>query len=283
MKRRRSMSRIPRVFGATVTAITVLIVMGICMRAEAQSGPTLPDVAKPSYEDAVVPESSPGPAPQISTAELRRVLAHDTAVLIDARPPDEYAMSHIPNAVNVSPKPGVPISVYVSDVEEVKRLIPDLNQMLVLYCNGPFCGKSKRLAAELSAAGYTSLRRYQMGMPAWRLAGGATVIEDAAIRRVAKLDNTAVLVDAGLLPHTHTFPKMTRILLDEVAAAKEDGRLPMNDHNTRIVVIGIDAAQALGVAQQIQANAFHNVTYFDGSGASLRCLGLRRTSREVFR
>ena len=39
---------------------------------------------------------------------------------------------------------------------------------VVLYCNGPFCQKSKRLAAELLEAGFTNVRRYQLGMPTWR-------------------------------------------------------------------------------------------------------------------
>ena len=50
-------------------------------------------------------------------------------------------------------KPGVPVSAYVSDVAEIGRLVEG-NKVtpLVLYCNGPYCGKSKRLAEELLAA-----------------------------------------------------------------------------------------------------------------------------------
>ncbi|HUF65532.1 MAG TPA: hypothetical protein VMM17_06095, partial [Gemmatimonadaceae bacterium] len=50
----------------------------------------------------------------------------------------------------------------------------------------------------------------------------------------------------------------------EVKAAKDDGRLPMEDHNTRIVIFGQDAAQARAVAEAIAQEAFHNVSYFDG-------------------
>ncbi len=53
-------------------------------------------------------------------------------------------------------------------------------------------------------------------------------------------------------------------------AAKDDGRLPMSDHNTRIVVFGSDAAQAKAVAQAIALEAFHNVTYFEGGFDSLQ-------------
>ena len=53
----------------------------------------------------------------------------------------------------MAPKPGVPMSVYVSDVAEIARLAPDRAAPIVLYCNGPFRGKSKRLGEELLETG----------------------------------------------------------------------------------------------------------------------------------
>jgi hypothetical protein len=50
----------------------------------------------------------------------------------------------------------------------------------------------------------------------------------------------------------------------EVRKAKDDGRLPMEDHNTRIIVFGRDAAQVRGLAEAIAREAFHNVAYFSG-------------------
>src|SRR4051812_27129630 len=82
---------------------------------------------------------------EISTDELRPILKDGSATVFDARPHMEYTVSHIPGALNVAAKPGVPMSVYVSDVAEINRLIADKSAPLVLYCNGPFCGKSKRL------------------------------------------------------------------------------------------------------------------------------------------
>jgi rhodanese-related sulfurtransferase len=67
---------------------------------------------------------------------------------------------------------------------------------LVLYCNGPYCGKSKRLAEELLAAGYTNVRRYQLGIPVWRALGGLTEIEPDGVRHAVANDRTAVLIDA---------------------------------------------------------------------------------------
>jgi rhodanese-related sulfurtransferase len=50
----------------------------------------------------------------------------------------------------------------------------------------------------------------------------------------------------------------------DVQKAKDDGRLPNNDHNTRIIVFGTSGAQARALAEEIARNAFHNVAYFDG-------------------
>jgi rhodanese-related sulfurtransferase len=54
-----------------------------------------------------------------------------------------------------------------------------------------------------------------------------------------------------------------------VKAAKDDGRLPMEDHNTRIVVFGREGAQAKAVAEAIVQEAFHNVAYFGGTFETL--------------
>src|SRR5688572_2617830 len=91
---------------------------------------------------------------EVSTEQLRAILSGKSAVVLDARPYQEFAISHIPGAVNVAAKPGVPMSTYVSDIAEIGRLLNGKEQTpLVLYCNGPYCGKSKRLAEELHAAG----------------------------------------------------------------------------------------------------------------------------------
>jgi rhodanese-related sulfurtransferase len=210
---------------------------------------------------------------EVSTEELRRILADKSATVFDARPQVEFAISHIPGAVNVASKAGVPMSVYVSDVAEIGRVLGDRKDApIVLYCNGPFCGKSKRLAEELIAAGYTGARRYQLGIPVWRALVGVTQIEPEGIRYIREGDRTAVFFDvrsveefkAGTLAGARHLPKA------DVSKAKDDGRLPMEDHNTRIVVFGANASQAREVAEEIAKNAFHNVSFYAGSLADLK-------------
>jgi rhodanese-related sulfurtransferase len=219
--------------------------------------------------------------PNISTAELTDILARGSAVVLDTRPRREWAVSHIPSALNVAPKPGVPMSQYVSDVAEIERLVGgDKTKSLVLYCNGPFCGKSKRLSQELISAGFTDVRRYQLGAPVWRALGGVMATELEGARYIFESDRTAVWIDArdadefaiGSLSAGRSIPR-SKVLpgkdVGEVRAAKDDGRLPMEDHNTRIVVFGRDSEQARAVAEAIAREAFHNVSFFPGSYAEL--------------
>jgi len=56
----------------------------------------------------------------------------------------------------------------------------------------------------------------------------------------------------------------------EAKKAKDDGRLPMEDHNTRIIVFGRDGAQAKAVAEAIAREAFDNVSYFSAPFERLR-------------
>src|SRR5438445_13667361 len=81
----------------------------------------------------------PNPATiEVSTDELKLILQTGSAVVFDARPFNEFAVSHIAGALNVAPKPGMPPSLYTSDVAEVGRLLSGNKQRsIVLYCNGP--------------------------------------------------------------------------------------------------------------------------------------------------
>ena len=227
-------------------------------------------------QHAVFANSGSG-VPEVTTDELKQILQDRSAVVLDTRPHREWSVSHIPTALNVAPKPGVPMALYTSDVAEVGRLVDgDKTQSLIVYCNGPYCGKSKRVAGALLEEGYTNVRRYQLGAPVWRALIGVMVIEPDGIRYVFANDQTAVWIDVressefgkGSIPGAKNLPRSGVLEgkdVGEVFAAKNDGRLPMEDHNTRIVVFGQDGAQAREVAEALAREAFHNVAYFAGT------------------
>src|SRR5256885_5418760 len=120
---------------------------------------------------------------EVSTAEMKQILEKKTATVFDSRPAREYAVGHIPGALNVAAKPGVPISVYISDVKEIDRTVKgDKATPIVLYCNGPFCQKSKRLSAELLEAGFTHVRPYPPGMATSRALVGVHQVRFESLR-----------------------------------------------------------------------------------------------------
>jgi rhodanese-related sulfurtransferase len=218
------------------------------------------------------------PTAEITTDQMEAAVAQvrEGVLVLDARPYEEYAMSHVPGAIDVGPKQGLPMSQYTADVGEIEKLARGTkNKTIVLYCNGPFCGKSTRLASDLLMAGYTNVVRYQLGIPVWRALGHPTQAEGDAIWKTLDMDRTAVVIDARE-PEAFgkgTLPGARNVRFAEVARAKDDGRLPMLDHNTRIFVVGKDAPEALAVAQEIARNAFHNVAFFAGSADSLIAMG----------
>jgi rhodanese-related sulfurtransferase len=226
----------------------------------------------PSVQQATLMEQDQKTA-EVTTAELRQILTDGSATVFDSRPHLEYSISHIPGSLNVAPKPGVEMSQYVSDVAEIERVLNDnggegKDAAIVLYCNGPFCGTSKRLSGELLDAGFTNVRRYQLGVPTWRALVGLTQIELDGARYVFAGDKTAVWVDARSAEQFAAGSlegAVNMIDKDDVTKAKDDKRLPMQDHNTRIIVFGTDGEQARGVAGEIAKIAFHNVSFFGGT------------------
>jgi rhodanese-related sulfurtransferase len=199
---------------------------------------------------------------EVSTEQLRRILADGSAIVLDTRTRAEFDAGHIPGARNLD----APAAAQVTAVD--RMVDGDKSKALVLYCNGPYCQASRRLADQLVAAGHTNVRRYQLGIPIWRALGGPTEIELGGIARIFKADHTAVFFDArpsgdfasGSLAGAHSVPS------DDVAAGRLTKLpLPEDDFNRRIVLFGRDAAQARKLAEVLSQRPWHNVAYFPGS------------------
>jgi rhodanese-related sulfurtransferase len=211
--------------------------------------------------------------PEISTEALRHILADGSAVLLDARTRAEFDAGHIPGA---QPLDG-PASGHVATVEQLVG--GDKSRRLVLYCNGPYCGASKRVASQLAAAGFTNVQRYQLGIPIWRALGGPTEIGLDAIVRNFKADRTVLYIDArsadefakGSLPGARnmTSENAGPILKKMAAGDLGDAPLPLDDFNRRVVLFGRDGAQARKLADILSTKPWHNVAYFAGSFETL--------------
>ena len=225
--------------------------------------------AQGSVYQATLGEKSQKTA-EISTEEVRRILADGSAILLDSRPRAQYVAGHIAGARNVAPPANAPASDYVAAVENLIQ--GDKRKALVLYCNGQYCQASRTLGDQLVAAGFTNVRRYQLGLPIWRALNGLVEIELEGILRIYRIDQTAVFLDARpaadftklSLPGTYNMPA------DGLAnRGLRNAPLPNNDFNTRVVLFGHDFAQARALAEAIAKTPFQNVSYFPGTFEAL--------------
>jgi rhodanese-related sulfurtransferase len=206
---------------------------------------------------------------EVSTEELHRIVADRSAMVIDARPRAEFEAGHIPGARVVD----APAGEQVAAVERLANA--DKAAALVVYCNGPYCQASRRLAEQLAASGFKNVRRYQLGMPLWRALGGPTVIELNGIARIFNKDRTAVFVDArtpedfarGSLPGARnlTAESLDATLKQMMTGKAANSPLPLDDFNGRIVLFGRDGEQVLSLAKAMTKRPWHNVSYFPGS------------------
>lgn len=82
-----------------------------------------------------------------------------TVTILDVRPEDEFALGHLPGALNI------PLRELEARLSEI-----DPGQEIVAYCRGPYCVLSYEAVAQLRARGF-EVRRLEDGLPEWRAAG----------------------------------------------------------------------------------------------------------------
>jgi len=79
--------------------------------------------------------------------------------LFDSRPLPRFQEGFIPTAVNL------PFPAFDKLAE--KLLPKDKNSLIIFYCAGPTCNMSPGSAEKASKLGYTNIKVYKDGMPAW--------------------------------------------------------------------------------------------------------------------
>ncbi len=203
---------------------------------------------------------------EVSTDELKQILKDSKMPVIDVRPPKEFAVSHIPGAINI----------FESEIDNMVKASPDKTSGPVLYCNGPFCHKTSRVAQRLSQRGYTNVKKYQPGLPVWRALGNTAETSLSGFKYVRDLDKTVVLVDArpkeeykaGTIAGAVNIPDAS-----DIEASNNDGRLPYTDHGTRVIVFGSSITQAKNLAEAIAQRAYWNSSYLSGTYENLKKAG----------
>ncbi|MGO9004242.1 MAG: ArsR/SmtB family transcription factor [Beijerinckiaceae bacterium] len=95
----------------------------------------------------------------VSREELVERSRAGTVTILDVRPEDEFALAHLPSALNI------PVRELGARLGEI-----DPKQEIVAYCRGPYCVLAYEAVAQLRACGF-KVRRLEDGLPEWRAAG----------------------------------------------------------------------------------------------------------------
>ncbi|MBL8580167.1 MAG: ArsR family transcriptional regulator [Mesorhizobium sp.] len=95
----------------------------------------------------------------ISREDLATRMNDCLVTVLDVRPEDEFALGHLPGALNIP-------------LGELERRLAELpaNREVIAYCRGPYCILSFEAVAALRSRGYL-VRRLEDGYPEWKAAG----------------------------------------------------------------------------------------------------------------
>lgn len=110
----------------------------------------------------------PDDTEQLDREELIRRVKAGQVVVIDVRPPEEYAAGHIPGA----------LSIPLDELSDRLDALP-ADRQIVAYCRGAYCVMAHDAVRELTAHG-RSAARLKDGMLEWRLADLPIQVQDVA-------------------------------------------------------------------------------------------------------
>ncbi|MCA9605672.1 MAG: ArsR family transcriptional regulator [Myxococcales bacterium] len=95
----------------------------------------------------------------VDAAQLHARMRRGEAVVLDVRPPEEYAAAHLPGA----------ISVPLDELGARLARLPKRKE-IVAYCRGPYCVLAAEAVRRLRASGRKA-RRLEEGVHEWRARG----------------------------------------------------------------------------------------------------------------
>jgi rhodanese-related sulfurtransferase len=95
----------------------------------------------------------------VSREDLISRLRDGLVTVLDVRPEDEFALGHLPGALNI------PFGKLEQRLSEIPA-----GREVIAYCRGPYCVLSFEAVAALRARGYL-VRRLEDGYPEWKAAG----------------------------------------------------------------------------------------------------------------
>lgn len=122
-------------------------------------------------DNQTLPEkrSGQGEGPPVQVIELPEawdLFQRKQALIIDARPPEDYTELHISEAINL------PLAVIIEEGEGTKALKGVAkDHKIMVYCGSKSCENSVKVAAMLFELGYNQVKLFLGGFDEWDAAG----------------------------------------------------------------------------------------------------------------
>jgi len=140
-----------------------------------------------------------GNTPGVSAKYVKKLIDKKAnAVIIDARPVRKFKKGHVPTAINISNR----------EFDKKLDMLPkDKGTELIYYCGGYKCPLSPKSAAKAIAKGYTNVKLFQAGFPAWKKAYGNEI---AKVSKAAA--SSGPTVETGEEPGIITIDSFTKLI-----------------------------------------------------------------------
>ncbi len=120
-------------------------------------------------------------------SEYAVVPTRDDVLVIDSRPARKYDEGHIPGALSI------PDTFF----DKKTDLLPkDKSQLLIFYCGGLECPLSHKSAFKAEKLGYTNIKVFAEGDPAWAKAGNLISISEVVVKELIDSKANVMIVDA---------------------------------------------------------------------------------------
>ena len=99
--------------------------------------------------------------PYISVEELRMFKKNDSVVILDAREPEEFEVSHLKSSINIG------FDDFSSEEKQLQKINKD--SQIIVYCSVGI--RSEKIGEKLKEAGFTNVRNLYGGIFEWKNRG----------------------------------------------------------------------------------------------------------------
>lgn len=148
--------------------------------------PPVAEIPPPVPAQAAQKNVPQDPKLAITTAEVMAILAGPEAAnyqLVDSRPEVKFQEGHVPGAISV------PKATLEQNLDKL-----DKNKTLIFYCGGLHCELSPASAAIAQKNGFTKVKVWYEGEPAWSKAGNYLISELPYVQKLVTGSKDAYLL-----------------------------------------------------------------------------------------